>query len=157
MIHRFKRRDVLREKLLDAREAFTMALLPVVTRVDSEQEGRMASWAEIKEAVEKNGNVMTVTMEKLRDAHGAAKLGVNVRAEITSTLAGMGLGHVPQALPSYQNEQVRVYKNGTPVGDLINTVLTPGEQSDSKLTAQFGTGGVDMSAIIEKIRELVTE
>ena len=73
----------------------------------------------IKAKVEKNGNVVTLTMEELRDAHGSAKLGVNVCADIHSTLAGMGLGHIPEDLPTYQNEPVRVYKNGTPVGDLL--------------------------------------
>jgi hypothetical protein len=117
----------------------------------------MTSWNEIKNAVEKNGNVLTVTMEKLRDAHGAAKLGVHVRREISSALAGMGLGHVPQELPSYQHELVRLYKNGTPVGELIATVLTPGQQNDSKLIEQFGGGGVDYAGIVQKIRELVGE
>ena len=117
----------------------------------------MAGWNEIKDAVEKNGNVKTFTMEELRDAHGAAKLGVHVRAEIHNVLVGMGLGHVPQELPSYQHELVRLYKNGTPVGDLIATVLTPGGQSDSKLSEQFGSGGVDYAGIVQKIRELVGE
>lgn len=117
----------------------------------------MASWTEIKDSVEKNGNVITLTMERLRDAHGAAKLGVNVRAEISSALAGMGLGHIPRDLPSYQNELVRVYKNGTPVGDLIATVLTPGEENDSKLSGQFAGGGVDHAAIVQKIRALIGE
>lgn len=117
----------------------------------------MASWDEIKQTVEKNGNVATLTMEELRDAHGAAKLGVNVREEISSTLRGMGLGHVPQVLPSYQNEQVRVYKNGTPVGDLIATVLMPGQQNDSKLTDQFAQKGIDYAAIVQKVKELVTD
>ena len=115
----------------------------------------MASWDEIKQRVEENGNVVTLTMEELREAHGAARLGVNVRAEISSTLAGMGLGHIPEELPTYQNGLVRVYKNGTPIGELIRIVLTPGEQNDSKLTTQFGTGGVDHAAIVQKIRELV--
>lgn len=52
----------------------------------------MSNWDEIKNAVEKNENVLTITMEQLRDAHGSAKLGVHVRTEISSTLAGMGLG-----------------------------------------------------------------
>ena len=56
------------------------------------------SWDTIKDSVEKNGNVCTLTMDILRNAHGAGKLGVNVRAEISQTLAGMGLGHIPQAL-----------------------------------------------------------
>jgi len=55
----------------------------------------MASWNEIKESVEKNGNLLTVTMEQLRDAHGTAKLGMHVRADISSALAGIGLGHGP--------------------------------------------------------------
>lgn len=117
----------------------------------------MASWIEIKESVERNGNLMTVTMEQLRDAHGTAKLGVNVRAQISSALAGMGLGHIPQELPSYQHELVRIYKNGTPIGELITTVLTPGQQNDNKLSTQFGDGSVDHAAIVQKIRELVTE
>jgi hypothetical protein len=117
----------------------------------------MPSWDDIKKSVEKNGNVTTVTMQQLRDAHGSEKLGVNVRAEISSTLAGMGLGHVPQDLPSYQHEQVRVYKHGTPIGDLIDTVLTPGQQNDSKLTHQVGDTGVDYAVIIQKIRDLVND
>jgi len=117
----------------------------------------MASWDEIKQKVEKNGNVVTLTMEELRDAHGAAKLGVNVLAAIAGTLAGMGLGHVPEELPTYQNEQVRVYKKGTPVEDLIDTVLTTGEQNDSKLIGQFVAKGKDYAAVVQKIRELVVE
>ncbi len=117
----------------------------------------MANWNEIKDAVEKNGNVLTFTMEHLRDAHGAAKLGVHVRTDISSALAGMGLGHVPQELPSYQHELVRLYKNGTPIGELIATVLTPGEQNDTKLREQFGGEGVDYAGIVQKVRELVGE
>ena len=117
----------------------------------------MATWAEIKERVEKNGNVVTITMEELRGAQGAAKLGVHVRAEISSSLAGIGLGHVPQELPNYQHEIVRLYKKGTPVGDMIDTVLTPGQQNDGKLSMQFGDGKVDYAAVLEKIRELVGE
>jgi len=117
----------------------------------------VASWDEIKQKVEQNGNVVTLTMEELRNAHGAYKLGVNVRAEITNILAGMGLGHIPEVLPTYQNELVRLYKKGTPIGDLITVVLNPGEQNDTKLTGQFATPGTDYAAIVQKIKELVTE
>ena len=58
----------------------------------------------IKDQVEKNGNIHTFTMDVLRDAHGASKLGVNVRAEISQNLAGIGLGHIPVDLPNYQHE-----------------------------------------------------
>jgi len=96
-------------------------------------------------------------MEQLRDAHGTLKLGVHVREEISKALAGIGLGHVPEELPNYQHELVRVYKKGTPVGDLIETVLKPGQQNDTKLTGQFAVGGVDYAAVVEKIRELIEE
>ena len=117
----------------------------------------MANWAEIKDAVEKNGNVMTVTMKELRDAHGSGALGVHVREQISSELAGLGLGHIPEVLPSYQDESVRVYKHGTTIGELIDTVLKPGQQNDKKLSEQFGGGGVDYAGIVQKIRELVAE
>lgn len=115
------------------------------------------AWTDIKDVVEKNGNVKTFTMETLRDAHGTLKLGVHVRDEISSTLAGMGLGHVPETLPNYQHELVRVYKKGTPIGDLIETVLKPGEQNDNKLTSQFAGGGPDYASMIDAIREIVAE
>lgn len=118
----------------------------------------MASWDELKADVERNGNVTTVTMESLRDAHGASKLGVNVRAGISKKLAGMGLGHIPQELPSYQHEQVRLYKRGTGIGDLIDTVLTPGPQNDKNLAERFSDSeGQDFAAIVQAIRDLVSE
>lgn len=117
----------------------------------------MDDWASIKANVENNGNVLTVTMEQLRNAHGAAKLGVHVRTEISSHLAGMGIGHVPKTLPTYQHEPVRLYKRGTSIGDLIETVLAPGEQNDKKLVDQLGEGDVKYAEIIEQIRDLVSE
>jgi len=117
----------------------------------------MASWDEIKQTVEDNGNLKTFTMETLREAHGSGRLGLHVRSEISRTLAGMGLGHVPQDLPTYQHEQVRLYKRGTPVGQLIETVLAPGEQNDRKLVEQFAQPDTDYASIIEQIRELVAE
>lgn len=115
------------------------------------------SWDDIKEQVEKNGNVRTFSMDALKEAHGAGRLGVNVRAEISQTLAGIGLGHVPTELPSYQHEQVRIYKRGTPVGQLIEMVLSPGELNDKGLADRVGMQGPDYVAIIQKIRELVGE
>ncbi len=76
----------------------------------------MSEWDQIKEDVEKNGDVLTVTMGKLRDTHGVARSGRIVVEEISNTLIGMGLGHVPQKLPMYQDELVRLYKRGTPAG-----------------------------------------
>lgn len=117
----------------------------------------MANWDDVKKKVETNGNVLTLSMTDLKDAAGKDKLGVNVRAEISKTLAGMGLGHIPQELPSYQHESVRIYKKGTPVGDFIDTVMSPGESNDKKLKEKFPESAVDYTSIIDKIRELVSE
>jgi hypothetical protein len=117
----------------------------------------MHDWNSIKQEVEKNGNVLTVSMETLREATGAGKLGVHICRQISQTLVGMGLGHVPQELPSYQYEQVRLYKRGTPVGDVIELVLAPGQQNDEGLRQKFGANVVDYGVIIAKIRELVSE
>lgn len=117
----------------------------------------MIAWDKIKDDVEKNGNVLTVNMESLREAHGSGKLGVHVRNEISQTLAGMGLGHVPQELPNNQRELVRLYKRGTPAGTIIDLVLTPGTQNDNSLVEKFSNTGPDYAVIIQKIRELVTE
>jgi len=116
-----------------------------------------ATWDEIKNNVESNGNVLTVTMEQLREAHGAGKLGVHVKSEISKALAGIGLGHVPQDLPAYQHEQVRLYKRGTDVGDWIEIVLSPGEQRDKKLIERFNVEHPDFATIVQKVRELVAE
>ena len=117
----------------------------------------MSNWNEIKEKVEANDNVLTVTMVELREAAGKDKLGIHVKAEISKTLAGMGLGHIPRELPSYQHESVRLYKRGTPIGELIEMVMTSGEQNDRKLKEQFDENAVDYASVIEQIRELVSE
>lgn len=112
---------------------------------------------EIKSTVEGNGNVWTTTMDTLRDAFGAGRLGVNVCTQIAASLAGIGLGHVPRELPSYQHQPVRLYKRGTPVGDLIEKVLMPGQQNDEAIAELAGEQATDYGAIVQKIRELVGE
>jgi hypothetical protein len=58
------------------------------------------SYEGIKAEVEQNGNVLTITMGRSWDAHGAGRLGEHVRVDISKALAGIGLGHVPVNLPS---------------------------------------------------------
>lgn len=113
------------------------------------------TYESIKADVEGNGDVLTILMERLRVAHGAGKLGVNVRDEITSRLAGMGLGHVPTPLPTYSENQVRVYKLGSSVADTIGAVLTPGPEGDEKLKAISGGGASKHAEMIERIREIL--
>jgi hypothetical protein len=115
------------------------------------------NWQELKEKVENNNNILTVTMEELRNAGGAAKLGVHVVQKISKELLGIGLGHVPVDLPTAQNEQVRLFKRGTTVGELIEIVLRPGEANDRQLVERCDTDHSSYIETIEKIRELVAE
>ncbi|POR73592.1 hypothetical protein BKM30_26335 [Pseudomonas syringae pv. syringae] len=115
----------------------------------------MESWDSIKARVEGSQGILTVNMIELRDAAGKEKIGPHVKTEITRILVGMGLGHIPTELPNYQNESVRLYKRGSPLGDLIEMVITPSESNDIKLKEQFKEESVDHALIIEKIRELV--
>lgn len=107
---------------------------------------------DVKEAVEKNQNVLTLFMGDLRDAHGAGRLGEHVRSNISKRLAGLGLAHFPVPLPAYQEERVRIYKLGSPVADLIDAVLAPSRQHDDELRQAVGQNAAE---VLEQIRELV--
>jgi hypothetical protein len=117
----------------------------------------MSDWDQIKQDVEDNDNVLTVNMERLRDAYGVGRLGVNVVSKISGELAGLGLGHIPETLPTYQHEQVRLYKKGTRVGDTIDMILSPGQKKDQTIAERFSEDGPDYAHIVEQVRELVAE
>ena len=76
---------------------------------------------------------------------------------ISKALAGMGLGHVPVELPRYQEKPVRLYKLGTPVADVIQAALSPGQETDEKLKFHAGKESSRYADIIERIRELVAQ
>jgi hypothetical protein len=111
-----------------------------------------SNYKELGDLVEGNAGVLTIKMEQLRDIHGAGKLGVHVRAGISDNLRQQGLGHFPPELPNYQWDEVRVYKQGTPVGRLIEAVLAVSEDNDEVIREMAGS---DASATLVKIRELV--
>jgi hypothetical protein len=96
--------------------------------------------------------VYTTTMWALRDAYGTGKLGPHGCSGISKELAGRGLGHYPPTLPQHQDEMVRLYKLGSPVGDLIEALLEVStEQDDTLRRAACG----DDAAVLRQIRELV--
>ncbi len=108
---------------------------------------------DIKAAVEANGGLLTLKMEALRDAYGAGRLAKIVRENILKTLRGLGLGHLPAGdLPNEQEESVRLYKLGTPIGDLIDAVITPSPAHDEEIRQVIKA---DNSVILNQIRELV--
>jgi len=114
----------------------------------------ITNYNELKDEVDKVGGVLTVHMQVLRNIHGADRLGVNVRANISGELKGHGLAHYPSPLPDDQWTYARVYKQGTQVAKIIGAVLDPNPQTDETLR-QAGSGNAEN--VLKKIRELIEE
>jgi hypothetical protein len=123
----------------------------------SDDEDQAERYGALLDEVKQNGGVVTVNMGRLRDVHGAGKLGNIVVESIAEQLKGVGLGHVPTALPTSQWMPVIVYRNGTPVARLIGAVNKV-EEGSADIIRQFANTGKNAdSAIVRKIRELVCD
>lgn len=107
---------------------------------------------ELREKVEQNGGVLTVTMGTLRDAHGAGKLGSTVRENITKELRSRGLDHAYDELPAYQHDKVRIWLMGSPAGSLIEAVVNESADSDKVIREAVQSDAAD---VLDKVRELV--
>ncbi|MGY4712982.1 hypothetical protein ACXDF8_26120 [Mycolicibacterium sp. CBM1] len=112
----------------------------------------MTSYEDLRDKVANTPGPYLTTMEELKQAHGAAKLGVNIRAAITDRLKGYGLGHLPAELPQYQWEQVRLYRLGTPLEKVIKAVIEPSDLGDEVLLQVVAT---DAQEVLAQIRQLV--
>ena len=115
---------------------------------------RFRTFDELNQLVTQSQGVLTVRMEGLRDALKVRRLGIHVRTEIHRKLQGLGLGHYPPDLPTYQEEPVRVYKLGSPVAELIQALTQPSLTHDEKLRR---AGGGEAEDILNQIRALVCE
>jgi hypothetical protein len=115
----------------------------------------MKSYDDLKKKVEENDGVLTVPMRILRDIHGADRLGINVRDNISRDLAGYGLAHFPESLPDNQYTYARVYKQGTPVADIILAVLDADPAKDATIRKAGGGNGAEDT--LRRIKELLDE
>jgi hypothetical protein len=123
--------------------------------MSDDDDERAERYEELLGEVKQNGGVLNVDMGRLRDVHGAGKLGNIVVQAISEELDGQGLSHTPKELPTLQWKQVIIYRNGTPVSRLINAILNV-EEGSSDVIRQFTTKNDD-AATIKKIRELVCD
>ncbi|MGY1947773.1 hypothetical protein [Nocardia asiatica] len=112
----------------------------------------MASYEDLRAKVVDTSGLYVTTMEELKQAHGSAKLGVNIRSAISDKLKSYGLGHLPAELPNYQWEQVRLYQLGTPLAKVITAVIEPSEPGDQILMQVVET---DAQEVLAQIRQLV--
>ena len=114
----------------------------------------VAAFEAILTKVLANQNLISIPMQELRDAIGAGRLGVTVRASISRELAAIGLGHVPVELPDSQLDFVRVYEKGTSVAEIIEAALSPTKRHDG-LLREMAAG--DSQRILQKIKDLVCD
>lgn len=114
----------------------------------------VANFEELKAKVEANQNVLSTTMEELRDIYGVRRLGVHVCAEISGKLQGVGLGHYPEELIPDAWEAVRLYKLGTPLGDMMTAAKNPGEDGDNTLRE---LAGGDARETLSQVKALVCD
>jgi predicted transcriptional regulator len=113
-----------------------------------------SSYPELAKAVDQNDGVMVAEMGKLRDIHGAGKLGSVVVSAIHEQLESHGLGHAPGELPTFQHELAIIYRKATPVGRVIEAITNINGRSDAVLKDAVGGNS---EFILQKIKELVSD
>ncbi len=116
--------------------------------------GKYASLEEVRDDVIANNDVLTMDEADLRDAHGAGRLGVHVRSNISKGLEGLGLSHYPAVLSGEQSNPVRVYRRGTPAADLIGAVIRPSGAGDADIREKVAGQATE---ILGRVRELVCD
>jgi len=114
-------------------------------------------YGDLKTEIKDAGGVLTVSMGRLRDVHGAGKLGNIVVESIAEQLKSVGLGHAPQELPTSQWKQVLVYQIGTPSARLISAIYAIDEESAETIRKFANAANNTDTATIRKIRELVCD
>lgn len=120
-------------------------------------ERRFKNGAALKEAVEAEGDLLTVAMEDIRRAHGRyGKLGRHVQPQLAKWLKNEGLGAVPPELKGYQHEEVRVYRLGTSMADVIEAVLDPTDTGDKELRKYASANG-EAQRQLDEVRAIVGE
>ena len=112
------------------------------------------NFEQIASHVRTQGGIVTLTMESLRDAHGAGKLGKHVLKGIENDLAGNGLGYLPKALPGYANESVRLYTLGSRFAVFLSHMDDYSGEADDRLREFFND---DLAKTIQSIKELVCD
>lgn len=111
-------------------------------------------WDELVGMVEENDNLATVTMVKLRNLAGWTRLTAAAADTIEDGLKQNGLGYFPHHMPTDRHAEIRIYRLGTPMGRLVESVLDPTEHGDSHLR-DIASGNA--SDVLQRVRRLVCE
>lgn len=112
---------------------------------------------DLRDAVECNGGVLSLSMDKVRDAFGSGRLGSTIRAEISAKLKRLGLAHMPRELPNYQEQWIRLYLRKSRVGRLIAASRHIGTEADRRLReAANNEANQKLDAIRELLKPRIT-
>lgn len=106
------------------------------------------TWEDLRTAVVDHHGVMRINMGCLREIGGYSRLGINVRQTLSSNLAGLGIGHLPAELPSYQDREILLFRYGTPAAEVISAIQ--GGVTDG---AHIALTQLNSSQDLERIRE----
>lgn len=114
--------------------------------------------ADLAEAADDNG-LAVVTLGNLREMLSYSRLGVRVLSSLSQALRSEGLGYYPlevldaNEVPR-QTQELRVYKVGSPVAQLIESVLYPDEDGDEFI--MNASEGAASATVIDQIRTLIS-
>ncbi|QVJ03078.1 hypothetical protein KGD82_13670 [Nocardiopsis eucommiae] len=111
------------------------------------------TYESLSKAVDDDGGVHTAPMATLRLINGAARLGPIVCATISKELSKHGLGHIPVKLPESSNEDVRIFRLGTQIADVVAAVQAPSHEGDEVLRTVGGMA----SDKIARIKAIIDE
>jgi hypothetical protein len=85
----------------------------------------METFRSIRAAVDNNGGLLTIEMEKLRRSTSAKKLGRRVCEEISERLKSVGLEHLPAELAASGSKLVLLCSPEFDGWDVIRALLNP--------------------------------
>jgi hypothetical protein len=119
--------------------------------------GKYADGPALRAAVEAEDDLLVASMEDIRRAHGKyGKLGPHVQVQLAKWLKNEGLGSLPAGLARYQHEEVRLYRLGTAMADVIEAVLEPSEPGDRELRKYVSMNGAAQRQL-DEIRAMLEE
>jgi hypothetical protein len=99
---------------------------------------KLVTYGDLRNEVASNQGVSTISMQELRQVHGAKRTGIHVNSAISRELAAHGLSHQPKRLPNRQERFVRVFEQVGPIASVISAVLTVKPQNDAVIREAAG-------------------
>ena len=119
--------------------------------------GYPASMKDIRQKVEANDGICTVSMLVLRNAVGAERIGKYVPRRIQNKLKEFKLGYFPTILPTTQQARVRLYALDSLVGKVIEAAHNLGQKHDDRLRHLCSEKDERYIAFVRQIQKLIRD